>query len=89
MIIGLIGFAAVVGTGLYIRFRQFIADEIERDHYRIARAERVTTMVPLPRRKPTVWDYERGIPSWNPALMMVSGFDPRTYRPHPGDADLV
>ena len=89
MIIEIIGPVLVVGIVLYVKFRQFEADETWRHHSRICRDERVCTQLPLPDPKPTVWDYNRGIPPWNPALMIASGFDPRTYRPHPGDSDLV
>lgn len=89
MVIGFIGFALVAGIGLYLRFRYFDQSYAWRTYHRICSAERLNTQLPLPRRQPAVWDYEHGIPYWNPALMIASGFDPRTYRPQPGDSELV
>ena len=89
MVIGFIGFALVAGIGLYFWYRSQVEAELWRYHSAVCGAERVTTQLPLPRRKPTAWDYSRGIPPWNTALMLASGFDPRTYRPQPGDSDLV
>lgn len=89
MVIGFIGFALIAGIGLYLWFRSLEQAATWRYHHRVCRAERVDTQLPLPRRQPAVWDYSHGIPPWNTALMLASGFDPRTYRPQPGDSDLV
>ncbi len=89
MVIGFIVFALTAGIGLYAWYRHMVETDLWRYHHRVCRAERVTTQLPLPRRRPAVWDYSHGIPPWNTALMLASGFDPCTYRPQPGDSDLV
>lgn len=87
MVIGLIGFALIAGITLYVKFRSFNQAELWRYHHRISQAEIVNHRLPIPKLKPVVWDYSLGIPPWNPALMIVNGFNPRTYRPQPGDSD--
>lgn len=89
MIIGLIGFTAIAGIGLYLWYCSKCQADSWRCHYRICRSERVNTRLALPRPRPRRWDYSRGIPSWNPALMLSRGFSPSSYRPRPGDSGFV
>lgn len=88
-ILGFIGFAFVAGITVYFKYRSFVSEDTWRSHRRIAQVEFVNHRLPFPKPKPAVWDYSRGIPPWNTALIIASGFDPSSYRPQPGDSDLV
>lgn len=89
MVVGFVGLAVIVGSVLYIKYRIFCRNEGWRATYRICRSEVVNTRLPLSRVKPIQWDYAQGIPRWNTAYIMASGFDPRYYTPHPGDSDAL
>ncbi|MBA7715727.1 hypothetical protein ES703_124781 [subsurface metagenome] len=87
MIIGIISFTLISGAYLYLKYRSLCERDLWSLHYRQARVERVSTVEPLPRPAPTVWDYDLGIPYWNPSMMIACGFDPRFYHSRPGDSD--
>lgn len=89
MIISLIGLALIAGATAYFRFRAWCVSELWSSYRRQCAAERTSSRLPIPRVEPRRWNYQLGIPLWNPALMLASGFDPRSYRPHPGDSHLV
>lgn len=87
MLISIIGLVLIAGASAYLHFRAFCARESWSSLSRQCAAERVNSRLPIPRIPPRRWNYKLGIPRWNPALMLACGFDPRTYRPHPGDCD--
>ncbi len=89
MITSILSFALISGVYLFFKYRSLCERDLWSVHYRQARAERVFTRLPIPRIPPRRWDYQLGIPPWNPALMLACGFDPRSYRPHPGDSDRL
>lgn len=89
MLISFIGLALIAGAIVYIRFRSWCARELWLSHRRQCAAERTSSRLPLPRVKPRQWSYQFGIPPWNPALMIASGFDPKSYRPYPGHSQGI
>jgi len=78
-VLGLLVFALIGGAALFLKFRSWCAEDLWLHYSHIVKMEKLNTREALPRPKPAQWDYSRGIPPWNPAMLIAIGVDPRTH----------